>query len=82
MFPYAKHSNCEMYATISKENLFIDDIFFSFNSLPLLGVVLRDKPSGSWIEEKMTSFTHQLKNASMSPTSEMTIIDNSLFSLD
>ena len=30
----------------------------SFNGPPLLEVVLTDKPSGSWIKDKVMSFTH------------------------
>ena len=52
--------NAKIYAIVSREKAFILAAIFSFNCPPLLGVVLRDKPSENWIEEKMDLFKNEV----------------------
>ena len=51
-----------VFALISRGKLFILIPLFSFNDPPLIGVFPTDELSAIWIEEKVASFTHLLKN--------------------
>lgn len=54
--------HARFYTIISRERLFILTGIYVFNCPPVIGAVPTDKPWESWIVEKVTSSTRQLKN--------------------
>ena len=58
---YVECSTGKFLVVISRGGLFLLTPLVSFNGPPLAGAVTTDKPSESWIQEKMTSFTLSFK---------------------
>ena len=58
---YVECSTVEFLVVILRGRLFLLTPFVSFNGPPLAGAVTTDKPSESWIQEKMMSFTLSFK---------------------